>query len=144
MDTLYTLWDNFTHYKTKVYTFLGLMNSATKKLCLDCEHQNFNSSVQEYHTTRSQRRSTLIAHPRYTPNRQNKKPQTPDVLFPAHVPEDYSTQPDGLFDCARVGLSRICIGSLIFNALRKYCPSQVSTLQSIADSTLNPKLVLTI
>ena len=31
MDTLYTFWDNITHYKTKSVHFLGLMNSATKK-----------------------------------------------------------------------------------------------------------------
>ena len=30
MDTLYTFWDNITHYKTKSVHFLGLMNSATK------------------------------------------------------------------------------------------------------------------
>ena len=29
MDTLYTFWDNTTHYKTKSVHFLGLMNSAT-------------------------------------------------------------------------------------------------------------------
>ena len=28
MDTLYTFWDNITHYKTE--SVLGLMNSATK------------------------------------------------------------------------------------------------------------------
>ena len=45
MDTLYTFWDDITHYKLKVYTlwenithhktksvhFWGLMNSATKR-----------------------------------------------------------------------------------------------------------------
>ena len=30
MDTLYTVWDNITHYKTKSVHFLGLMNSASK------------------------------------------------------------------------------------------------------------------
>ena len=30
MDTLYTFWDNGTHYKTES-KLLGLMNSATKK-----------------------------------------------------------------------------------------------------------------
>ena len=30
MDTLYTFWDNITHYKTKSVDFWGLMNSATK------------------------------------------------------------------------------------------------------------------
>ena len=30
MDTLYTFWDNSTHYKTESVHFLGLMNSATK------------------------------------------------------------------------------------------------------------------
>ena len=30
MDTLYTVWDNTTHYKTKSVHFLGPMNSATK------------------------------------------------------------------------------------------------------------------
>ena len=30
MDTLYTFWDNSTHYKTESVNFLGLMNSATK------------------------------------------------------------------------------------------------------------------
>ena len=30
MDTLYTFWDNITHYTTKSVRFLGLMNSATK------------------------------------------------------------------------------------------------------------------
>ena len=30
MDTLYTFWDNLTHYKTKSVDFLGLMNSSTK------------------------------------------------------------------------------------------------------------------
>ena len=32
VDTLYTFWDNITHYKTKSVHFLGLMNSATKGL----------------------------------------------------------------------------------------------------------------
>ena len=32
MDTLYTFWDNSTHYKTESVHFLGLMNSATKCL----------------------------------------------------------------------------------------------------------------
>ena len=32
MDTLYTFWDNITHYKTKSVHFLGLMNSATKRM----------------------------------------------------------------------------------------------------------------
>ena len=31
MDTLYTFWDDVTHYKTESVHFLGLMNSATKK-----------------------------------------------------------------------------------------------------------------
>ena len=30
MDTLYTFWDNLTHYKAESVHFLGLMNSATK------------------------------------------------------------------------------------------------------------------
>ena len=30
VDTLYTCWDNITHYKTKSVHFLVLMNSATK------------------------------------------------------------------------------------------------------------------
>ena len=30
MDTLYTFWDNNTHYKPKSVHFRGLMNSATK------------------------------------------------------------------------------------------------------------------
>ena len=30
MDTLYTFWDNTTHYKTKSVPFGGLMNPATK------------------------------------------------------------------------------------------------------------------
>ena len=30
MDTLYTFWDNITHYQTESIDFLGLMNSATK------------------------------------------------------------------------------------------------------------------
>ena len=30
MDTLYTFWDNSTHYKTESVNFLGLMNSTTK------------------------------------------------------------------------------------------------------------------
>ena len=30
MDTLYTFWENITHYKTESVHFLGLMNSATK------------------------------------------------------------------------------------------------------------------
>ena len=30
MDTLYTFWDNITHYKTESTHVLGLMNSATK------------------------------------------------------------------------------------------------------------------
>ena len=34
MDTLYTFWDNITHYKTKGVHFLGLMNSATRFSCL--------------------------------------------------------------------------------------------------------------
>ena len=32
MDTLYTFWDNITHYNIKSVHFLGLMNSATKSL----------------------------------------------------------------------------------------------------------------
>ena len=32
MDTLYTFWDNRTHYNTESVNFLGLMNSATKSL----------------------------------------------------------------------------------------------------------------
>ena len=32
MDTLYTFLDNITHYRTESVHFLGLMNSATKKL----------------------------------------------------------------------------------------------------------------
>ena len=32
MDTLYTFWGNITHYKTGSVYFLGLMNSATKRL----------------------------------------------------------------------------------------------------------------
>ena len=32
MDTLYTFWDNITHYETKSVHFLGLMNSATKNV----------------------------------------------------------------------------------------------------------------
>ena len=31
MDTLYTFWDNTTHYKTESVQFWALMNSATKK-----------------------------------------------------------------------------------------------------------------
>ena len=31
MDTLYTFWDNISHYKTTSVDFLGLMNSATKE-----------------------------------------------------------------------------------------------------------------
>ena len=34
MDTLYTFWDNSTHYKTESVNFLGLMNSATKYIKL--------------------------------------------------------------------------------------------------------------
>ena len=30
MDTLYTFWDNITHYRTESVHFWGLMNSATK------------------------------------------------------------------------------------------------------------------
>ena len=30
MDTLYTYWDNLTHYKTESVDFWGLMNSTTK------------------------------------------------------------------------------------------------------------------
>ena len=30
MDTLYTIWENITHCKTKSAHFWGLMNSATK------------------------------------------------------------------------------------------------------------------
>ena len=30
MDTLYTFWDNITHYRTESVHFLGLMNLATK------------------------------------------------------------------------------------------------------------------
>ena len=30
MDTLYTFWDNITHYKTESVNVLGLMNSATQ------------------------------------------------------------------------------------------------------------------
>ena len=32
MDTLYTFWDNSTHYKTESVNFLGLMNSTAKVL----------------------------------------------------------------------------------------------------------------
>ena len=32
MDTLYTFWDNITHYKNKSVHFLGLMHSATKDM----------------------------------------------------------------------------------------------------------------
>ena len=32
MDTLYTFWDNITHYKTESVHFLGLLNSATREL----------------------------------------------------------------------------------------------------------------
>ena len=32
MDTLYTFWDNITHYKTESVNFLGL-NSATEIGC---------------------------------------------------------------------------------------------------------------
>ena len=61
MDTLYTFWDNITHYKAERVHFGGLMNSATKlgtpkdisismlqvqagsqsayKTCLDREHR---------------------------------------------------------------------------------------------------------
>ena len=31
VDTLYTFWDNTTHYRTKSVHILGHMNSATKK-----------------------------------------------------------------------------------------------------------------
>ena len=31
MDTLYTFWDNITHYETESVHFLGLVNSATKR-----------------------------------------------------------------------------------------------------------------
>ena len=31
MDTLYTFWDNTTHYKTKSVHVFGLMNSATRE-----------------------------------------------------------------------------------------------------------------
>ena len=34
MDTLYTFWDNSTHYKTESVHFSGLMNSATKECFL--------------------------------------------------------------------------------------------------------------
>ena len=30
MDTLYTFWDNITHYRTESVHFWGLINSATK------------------------------------------------------------------------------------------------------------------
>ena len=38
MDTLYTFWDNTTHYKTDSVSvhFWGLMNSATKVQGLVC------------------------------------------------------------------------------------------------------------
>ena len=32
MDTLHTFWDNITNYETESVDFLGLMNSATKRL----------------------------------------------------------------------------------------------------------------
>ena len=32
MDTLYTFWDNITHYKTESVHFWGLLNSATREL----------------------------------------------------------------------------------------------------------------
>ena len=31
MDTLYTFWDNVTHYNINSVHFVGLMNSATKE-----------------------------------------------------------------------------------------------------------------
>ena len=34
MDTLYTFWDTTTHYKTTSVNFGGLMNSATKIVCV--------------------------------------------------------------------------------------------------------------
>ena len=34
MDTLFTAWDNITHYKTESAHFWGLMNSATKLFLL--------------------------------------------------------------------------------------------------------------
>ena len=37
MDTLYTFWDNTTHYKTESVHFWGLMNSATKLGFMGCE-----------------------------------------------------------------------------------------------------------
>ena len=32
MDTLYTFWDNISHYKTESVNFEGLLNAATKIL----------------------------------------------------------------------------------------------------------------
>ena len=34
MDTLYTFWDNITHDNTKSVHLGGLMNSATKGVCV--------------------------------------------------------------------------------------------------------------
>ena len=40
MDTLFTFWDDITHYKTKSVHFLGLMNSAFKAIGL-LSHREF-------------------------------------------------------------------------------------------------------
>ena len=40
MDTLFTFWDDITHYKAKTVHFWGLMNSATKVIGL-LNHREF-------------------------------------------------------------------------------------------------------
>ena len=45
MDTLYTFWDNITHYKTKSVDFL-LMNSATKSCLCRFSASHWRSGFQ--------------------------------------------------------------------------------------------------
>ena len=46
MDALYTFGDNITHYKTESVHFLGLMNSATKRVWgLGCRAEGFRFGV---------------------------------------------------------------------------------------------------
>ena len=46
MDTLYTFWDNITHYKTESVHFWGLMNSATNEgVLLGCAVRNLKLAI---------------------------------------------------------------------------------------------------
>ena len=50
MDTLYTFWDNSTHYKTESVHFWGLMNSATR--CRIVKKSQKDVAVEEMYWSR--------------------------------------------------------------------------------------------